>query len=88
MQTISFEQMPQALQKMQATIEELNTKLDRLEANQPVNEPPIDTDELCRRLNISRPTALSMRNRKKFPFMVIGGHYRYNWQQVLKSLTK
>lgn len=38
---ITFEQMPQALQTMQASINELNTKIEQLQANQPINEPPI-----------------------------------------------
>lgn len=87
MQTITFEQMPQALQMMQATINTLNEKIDRLEASQPVNEPPITGEVLRKRLNISRPTEIDMRKRGKLPYLMVNGHYRYNWQAVLKALS-
>lgn len=87
MQTISFEQMPQALVKMQATIEDLNTKIDRLEANQPINENPITGEVLRARLSISRPTEIDMRKRGKLPYLTVNGQYRYHWPTVIKALS-
>lgn len=84
---ITFEQMPQALQTMQASINELNTKIEQLQANQPINEPPITGDVLRARLSISRPTEIDMRKRGKLPYLMVNGNYRYHWPTVLKSLS-
>jgi hypothetical protein len=46
----------------------------------------INTEELCKRLAISEPTAISMRKRKQVPFFLIGSAVRYNWTAVVKAL--
>jgi len=48
----------------------------------------IDTKELCARLNISEPTAIAFRKRKKIPFFTIGSSIRYNWIKVIEALEK
>lgn len=52
--------------------------------------PPeiIDTPELCRRLDISEPTAIRWRKKKKIPFFSIGASIRYNWVTVVQQLEK
>ena len=87
MTAITFEKMPQALQMMQACIDTLNEKIDRLEASQPVNEPPITGEVLRARLQISRPTEIDMRKRGKLPYLMVNGQYRYHWPTVLKAIT-
>jgi len=55
-----------------------------------VAPPPeiIDTAELCRRLDISEPTAIKWRKKKKIPFFTIGASVRYNWLTVVQQLEK
>ena len=84
---MTLEQMPQAIQKLQATIEDLNAKIDRLEASQPINEPPITGEVLRARLSISRPTEIDMRKRGKLPYLMANGQYRYSWPLVMKALS-
>lgn len=88
MQTITFEHMPQAMQNILAAVDRLSAQFDRLEASQPVNEPPITGEELRKRLQISRPTEIDMRKRGKLPYLTVNGQYRYHWPTVLKALSK
>lgn len=46
----------------------------------------INTEELCRRLDITEPTAIKWRKRKKIPSFMIGSAVRYNWPEVVKFL--
>lgn len=50
--------------------------------------PPeiIDTMELCKRLDITEPTAIKWRGKKKLPFFRVGNSVRYNWPKVISSL--
>lgn len=50
--------------------------------------PPeiIDTEELCKRLNITAPTARKWRLKKKIPSFKLGDMVRYNWPRVIESL--
>lgn len=65
----------------------LETKVGNLVTG-PGTEPPeiINTEELCRRLDISEPTAIKWRRRKKIPSFTIGSAVRYNWPAVVKFL--
>ncbi|OJU26845.1 MAG: hypothetical protein BGN92_07160 [Sphingobacteriales bacterium 41-5] len=87
MSTITFEQMPQALQTMLACINELTKKVEQLQASQPINESPITGEELRKRLQISRPTEIDMRKRGKLPYLMANGQYRYSWPLVMKALS-
>ncbi|WP_346239399.1 hypothetical protein ABDK00_006780 [Niabella insulamsoli] len=87
MKTISFEQMPSAISVMTGMIADLQTEVRALRSAQPINEPPIDGAELRKRLNISRPTEITMRNKGKLPFLTVNGQYRYQWTTVLKALS-
>ncbi|HMR83106.1 MAG TPA: hypothetical protein PKE30_08245 [Niabella sp.] len=87
MKTITFDQMPSVLATVQETVKALFAEVKEMRASQPVNEPPIDGDELRKRLQISRPTEISMRKRGKLPYLMVNGHYRYNWPEVLKKLS-
>jgi len=82
----SFEQMPAAIEQLQATVTTLHEEVIQLRKQQPVNEPPIDSRELMKRLGISEPTLIRMRKRKEIPFLVVCGHYRYLWFDVLNAL--
>jgi hypothetical protein len=46
----------------------------------------IDRAELCRRLNITEPTAIRYEKRGKIPALRIGTAIRYNYGDVLRSL--
>ncbi len=50
--------------------------------------PPeiIDTDTLCNRLNITKPTAIRYRKKGAIPFLRIGSSIRYDWNAVVKAL--
>lgn len=48
----------------------------------------VDRKTLCDRLKISEPTAITWGKKGKIPFMRIGSHIRYNYQDVLKSLGR
>jgi hypothetical protein len=67
-----------------ANIEE---KLSTLKV--PASEPApeiIDRNELCRRLNITAPTAIRWEKKGKIPTVRIGSSVRYNWPSVIKAL--
>lgn len=85
---LSFDHLPSAVAELLDKIDELTKKIDQIQANQPCNELPIDSKELCKRLKISRPTEIRMRKNGKLPFLLVNGHYRYNWQDVMKKLSK
>lgn len=48
----------------------------------------IDRKELCKRLDISEPTATKWGKKGKIPFFKIGTAVRYNWIKVIESLEK
>lgn len=53
------------------------------------DEPEIISEnELCSRLNISKPTASTWRNRGRIPFIQIGSAIRYNYKEVLNALRQ
>ncbi len=85
---ITFEKMPETLEQLQATINNLCLEVKQLRAQQPINEPPIDSKELMKRLQISEPTLIAMRKRNDIPFINVRGNYRYVWQDVISSLQQ
>jgi len=48
----------------------------------------ISESELCKRLNISRTTALTWSKKKKIPRLKIGKQTRYDWNAVIKALEE
>jgi hypothetical protein len=48
----------------------------------------ISRDELCKRLNISPPTAIRWSKKKLIPCFRIGSSIRYNWPKVIEALEK
>ncbi len=46
----------------------------------------IDRKELCKRLNISEPTAIRWANKGSIPSFTIGSSVRYNWPRVIETL--
>ena len=84
----SFEQMPIAIENIETIVQQIISELKELRASQPINEPPIDSKELMKRLAISEPTLIRMRKRKAIPFLEVCGHYRYVWIEVVKALQK
>lgn len=48
----------------------------------------IDRGELCKRLAITVPTAIRWERKGKIPSLRIGSNVRYNWPQVIESLSK
>jgi len=74
--------------------EEINThlieileRLNNISANPPPNIIEIITqEELCKRLMISKPTAIRWVKKKKIPEIRIGSLVRYNYQSVINAL--
>lgn len=49
----------------------------------------ISAKVLCQRLDISEPTLISWRKKKKIPFMKVGSRgFRYDWEAVCKALSQ
>lgn len=46
----------------------------------------INTDVLCKRLDVSEPTIIRLRKAKKIPFFTVGTAVRYNYNEVIKAL--
>lgn len=69
-------------------------KLDGLESKITASStilaaPPteiINRDELCKRLNISEPTAIRWEKKNLIPHFRIGSNVRYNWPKVIEAL--
>jgi excisionase family DNA binding protein len=53
-----------------------------------VNVDFIDEQELCRRLGISRGTAVNHRASGQLPFCRVGKQIRYHWATVQASLLR
>lgn len=70
-----------------AKLNEIDAKLSSMPPG--TAAPPaeiINSEELCRRLDISEPTLVSWRRKKKIPFIKIDGVIRYNWPAVISQL--
>jgi excisionase family DNA binding protein len=50
------------------------------------NTEIIGRKELCKRLNISEPTAIRWANKGSIPSFTIGSSIRYNWPKVIEAL--
>ena len=48
----------------------------------------IDRKTLCKRLNISEPTAIKMGKRDELPEIRISQSIRYNWPSVLEHIER
>lgn len=46
----------------------------------------INRGELCKRLNITEPTAIRWEKKGAIPFFRIGSAIRYNWPKVIEAL--
>ena len=46
----------------------------------------INRDELCKRLDITEPTAIRWEKKGKIPCFRIGSNVRYNWHNVINVL--
>lgn len=46
----------------------------------------INSETLCKRLDISEPTIIRMRKQKKIPWLQIGTAIRYDFHAVVKAL--
>jgi excisionase family DNA binding protein len=68
-------------------LREIKEKISSMPAAIAAPTPEIITgDELCKRLNISEPTLIKWRRKKKIPVIALGQTYRYNWPAVVSSL--
>lgn len=82
---------------MQNPFDLINEKLDKLiecKLNE-VGTTPLTTPieiigrgELCKRLNITEPTAIRWEKKNKIPCFRIGSNVRYNWQNVINQLEE
>lgn len=84
---MTFESLPKAVSTLQDTVNELLNEVKALRAKEPINDAPIDGVELRKRLQISRPTEIAMRKKGTLPYLLVNGHYRYNWQDVQNKLS-
>ena len=74
--------------------DEIIERLDGLEskiagASTVSTTPPteiINREELCKRLNITEPTAIRWGNKNLIPCFRIGSNVRYNWPKVIEAL--
>ena len=48
----------------------------------------INREELCKRLDITEPTAITWEKKGKIPSFRIGSNVRYNWPLVIEALSK
>lgn len=46
----------------------------------------INRDELCKRLDITEPTAIRWEKKGAIPSLRIGSNVRYNWPKVIEAL--
>jgi hypothetical protein len=70
-----------------ARLQEIDDKLSNIKPAAAAPPPEIiNTEELCKRLDISEPTAIKWRRKNKIPFIIIGSSIRYNWPAVIKAL--
>lgn len=53
---------------------------------EPVSIEIIDRKELCKRLQITVPTAIRWGNKGSIPSFTIGSSVRYNWPRVIETL--
>lgn len=71
-------------------IEKLDGLENKIALNTPVptaiNTEIIDRDELCKRLNITEPTAIRWEKKGVLPCFRIGSNVRYNWPRVIEAL--
>ena len=52
----------------------------------PLQPEIINRDELCRRLDITEPTAIRWEKKGKIPCFRVGSNVRYNWPVVVQTL--
>ena len=68
-------------------LREILNIMDNINNNSPPEYNEIITqDELCKRLQISKPTVIRWVKKKKIPEIKIGGLVRYNYPSVIKAL--
>jgi hypothetical protein len=75
----------------EALEEYFNNRVQKISEDKPLQAPTkeiIDSKTLRERLNISEPTELRLRKRKKLPFIYLGSSIRYEWNEVLHALQK
>ena len=65
----------------------LEEKLSHLNTGSlPLQPEIINREELCRRLDITEPTAIRWEKKGKIPRIEIGSAIRYNWPKVIEAL--
>ena len=70
-------------------IDVVNDCLQHCPQEQPSSQSEIiDRGELCKRLAITEPTVIRWEKKGKIPALRIGSNVRYNWPQVIESLSK
>jgi len=71
-------------------IERLNGLESKIAETSIVSPTPpteiIDRAELCKRLNITEPTAIRWEKKNLIPCFRIGSSIRYNWPKVIEAL--
>lgn len=76
-----FEVIIQRLDSIESQISAFNPTATQVKQNEIINRA-----ELCKRLDITEPTAIRWEKRGKIPAIHIGSAIRYNWQTVIDAL--
>jgi hypothetical protein len=65
----------------------LEEKLSNLSISPTLLQPEIiNREELCKRLDITEPTAIRWEKKGTIPSIRIGSNVRYNWPKVIEAL--
>lgn len=84
--------MANTLNPFDAIIEHLNNLEEKISTISSIAPTPqieiINREELCKRLDITEPTAIRWEKKGKIPSFRIGSNVRYNWPLVIDSLSK
>jgi excisionase family DNA binding protein len=76
------------IEQIRLELEELRQQLSTILLSKQQTTEIIDRQELCKRLNITKPTAIRWEKKGKIPSMRIGGNVRYNWPTVIEALER
>ena len=66
----------------------VNEKLKNQLNNEIEDDEILSENQLCKRLNLSRTTISRYRKENKIPYLKVGNNIRYEYNKVLKSISR
>jgi hypothetical protein len=84
-QPITFEQLPEAVGRVLSRLEQLE-QLIAGRAPEKALKAPINTQDLCKFLDITEPTVTRYRKKGLIPFFTIGSAIRFDLDKVIAAL--